>query len=180
MEIEAKLSVDSLAPVRTRLTELGAQHLADQEQEDTYFDDAKESLVHEDRALRLRIQISDSERQFYLTYKGPKQANDLKTRQEIEFQVGDAQAARAFIEALAFQARLTVKKTRQAWRYKACQVGLDHVPQLGYYVEIEGPDNRHILQVQKDLGLADLKHIQRSYASLIADMDRENRHIPDK
>ena len=47
-------------------------------------------------------------------------------------------------------------------------------------MEIEGPDNRHILQVQKDLGLADLKHIQRSYASLIADMDRENRHIPDK
>ena len=152
-EIEAKLRVDSLEPTRTRLETLGAQCLGDYQQEDIYFDDANETLVREDRALRLRSQVKGTDRQLYLTYKGPKQAGDVKVRREIEFQVGDAQAAQAFLEALAYGVAITIRKSRQVWRYGNCDIGLDHVPELGYFVEIEGPNSQCIGQVQSSLSL---------------------------
>jgi hypothetical protein len=43
------------------------------------------------------------------------------------------------------------------------------LPSLGCFVEIEGPDSRTITDVQRDLGLTELPHIPRSYASLMAE-----------
>lgn len=178
-EIEAKLRVDALEPTRTRLEALGAQCLGDYQQEDIYFDDADETLVRADRALRLRSQITDTDRQLYLTYKGPKQASDIKVRQEIEFQVGDAQAAQAFLEALAYSAAITVRKSRQAWRYENCDIGLDHVPELGYFVEIEGPSSQCISRVQSSLSLTHCEHIQDSYACLMRKLTKRKGQVSD-
>jgi len=41
------------------------------------------------------------------------------------------------------------------------------LPLLGYFVEIEGPDDEKIADVQRNLGLSDLPHIQESYAYLM-------------
>ncbi len=178
-EIEAKLQVDSHVSVRAKLNALSAEYLSDQQQEDIYYDDDETKLMHADKALRLRIQTSDQGQQFYITYKGPKQADDFKKRQEIEFTVEDAQAAQQFLVALGYQPRLTVKKARQLWRYRDCLVGLDQLPELGLFVEIEGPDSQLIGLVQKDLELTRCEHVQKSYAGLIQDKTMENQHIPD-
>ena len=176
-EIEAKLQVASHVSIRAKLKTLGAEYLADQQQEDIYYDDAQGNLVHTDKALRLRIQETEQGQQFYVTYKGPKQAGNLKKRREIEFTVEDAQAVQQFLVALGYQAKLTVRKQRQVWRYRDCLVGLDHLPELGFFVEIEGQDSQRIGQVQRDLELADCEHMQESYACLIKGRTMEDQHV---
>jgi adenylate cyclase, class 2 len=178
-EIEAKLQVASHASLQAKLKTLGAEYLTDQEQEDIYYDDTQANLLQADKALRLRIQKTEQGQQFFITFKGPKQTDDLKKRQEIEFTVEDAQAAQQFLMALGYHAKLTVEKQRQVWRYRGCLVGLDHLAELGFFVEIEGPDSQRIRQVQRDLELTERKHIQESYACLIQGRAMEDQHVSD-
>jgi adenylate cyclase class 2 len=178
-EIEAKLRVASHTSIRAKLKTLGAEYLSDQQQEDVYYDDTQTNLMHADKALRVRIQKTDQGQQFYVTYKGPKQANNFKKRREIEFTVEDAQTAQQFLAALGYQPKLTIKKSRQVWRYKDCLVGLDHLAELGFFVEIEGPDSQLIEQVQRDLELTQCEHIQESYACLVKNRTMENQHVSD-
>jgi adenylate cyclase class IV len=45
---------------------------------------------------------------------------------------------------------------------------------LGDFVEIEGPNNEEIADVQRSLGLAKLPHIEKSYAQLTR--EEQERH----
>ncbi len=168
-EIEAKLKVDSLEEIAEKLTALDAEFLAEQMQTDYYFDDANTTLKETDRCLRLRRQRTGAKERLLLTYKGPKEKDELKKRQEIEVQVTDADSIQKLLSAIGYTKLLVVEKKRQIWQVGHCSVALDELPSLGCFVEIEGPDGQTITDVQRKLGLADLSHIPRSYASLMAE-----------
>ncbi len=167
IEIEAKLKVDSLPQVERKLRELGAEFVAEQQQTDYHFDDAKRTLTTGDRCLRIRRQSVGGRRQFILGYKGSKESSNFKKRQEIEVEIKDADSAENLLAALAYEKVFTIEKTRRLWRLGGCEVALDHLPMLGDFVEIEGPSDERIADVQKSLGLAGVPHIPRSYAQLI-------------
>lgn len=167
-EIEAKLKVESLEEIENRLDELGAEFLEEQLQTDYYFDDVNSELTKTDRCLRLRRQLVGKSEQFFLTYKGAKEKNEFKKRQEIEIKVGDADSAEELLSALGYEKVLVFEKKRRIWRLGGCEVALDELPLLGNFVEIEGPDDEKITDVQKNLGLANLPHIVESYALLMA------------
>ena len=166
VEIEAKLKVDSLAEVERKLAELGADFKAEQLQTDILFDDANTTLTTTDQCLRLRRQlVADSER-FFLTYKGAKEKSDFKKRQEIEIEIIDAESTQKLLSALGYEKALVVEKKRRLWQLGRCAIALDQLPLLGDFVEIEGPNNEEIADVQQWLGLAELPHIEKSYAQL--------------
>jgi len=167
-EIEAKLKVDSLQETERKLAELGAEFLAEQLQTDYHFDDADTTLTKTDRCLRLRKQMVEKSESFFLTYKSAKEKSNLKKRQEIEFEISDADSARKLLSALGYVQALIVEKKRRLWQLGDCEVSLDQLPLLGDFVEIEGTDEEKIAAVQKSLGLTDLPHITESYASLVA------------
>ena len=173
-EIEAKLKVDSLPEIERKLSELSAEFLAGQLQTDYHFDDADTTLTKTDRCLRLRQQIVGKSERFFLTYKGAKEKSNVKKRQEIEFEISNADSARKLLSALGYEQTLIVEKKRRVWQLGDCEVALDELPLLGDFVEIEGPDEETIATVQKSLGLTDLPHITESYASLIV---RELRQL---
>ena len=168
-EIEAKLKVDSLEKVEHQLAELGAESLEEQLQTDFYFDDAESKLKNSDKALRLRRQITDKTEKIFLTYKGPKAKDNFKKRQEIEIEIKDADSTEKLLSALGYKRALVFEKKRRTWQLGNCVVALDELLLLGNYVEIEGPNDKKISDVQKELGLADLEHIVESYADLIAE-----------
>jgi len=168
IEIEAKLKVESHEEIIKKLTELGAEFLAEQLQTDSYFDDANRTLTETDRCLRLRRQSAGDEEKVFLTYKGAREKDEFKKRREIEIEVGDADSAEKLLSALAYEKVLVFEKRRRIWRLGGCKVALDELPLLGSFVEIEGPDDKKIADVQRNLGLADLPHIGKSYASLVA------------
>ncbi len=167
-EIEAKLKVDSLGEIERKLTELGAEFLGEQLQTDYHFDDVNATLTKADRCLRLRKQMVDKNESFFLTYKGSREKSNFKKRQEIEFEIKDADSARKLLSALEYEQSLVVEKKRRLWKLGDCEVALDRLPLLGDFVEIEGPDEEKIAAAQEKLGLSDLSHITESYASLVA------------
>ena len=166
VEIEAKLKVDSHNRIVERLTELGAEFLQEQLQKDFHFDDVRRTLSKTDRCLRLRRQMEGREEKIFLTYKGPKEKSKLKRRKEFEFEVKDADAAQKLLSALGYEKILCIEKKRRLWRLGECELALDELPLLGSFVEIEGPDEKTIADVQENLGLSLLSHIPKSYAAL--------------
>jgi adenylate cyclase class IV len=81
-----------------------------------------------------------------------------------------------FLAAIGYKKSLAFQKKRRVWRLGGCEVALDELPLIGYFVEIEGPGEKKIAAVQKKLGLADLPHIQDSYAVLMQRKLRKTIH----
>jgi adenylate cyclase class 2 len=175
IEIEAKLKIDSLLEVEQKLTDLGAEFLAEQLQTDYLFDDANAALTATDRCLRLRRQSVKDGEKFFLTYKGAKEKDNFKKRQELEIEILQADRMEELLSALGYVKVLTVEKKRRVWKYGGCSVALDRLPLLGDFIEIEGPDDATIAGVQQGLGLADLPHIAKSYAQLT--QEERNKRI---
>jgi len=167
VEIEVKLKVDSLLEAEQKLAELGAEFLAEQSQMDYFFDDANAALTSTDRCLRLRRQSVDDIERFFLTYKGAKEKSNFKKRQEIEVEIIESDSAQKLLSALGYEKVLVIEKKRRLWRLGECSVALDQLPVLGDFIEIEGPNENAITNVQQDLGLAHIPHIAKSYAQLI-------------
>lgn len=172
-ETEAKLKVGSLEQVERKLTELGAEFMEEQLQTDYYFDDADRTFIKTDRCLRLRRELVGSSEKVFLTYKGAKTSDSFKKRQEVEAEVKDADSAEELLSALGYEKVLAFEKKRCAWRLGQCEVALDKLPLLGSFVEIEGPDDQTIADVQSSLGLANLSHVVEPYALLIDERLRQ-------
>jgi adenylate cyclase class 2 len=167
VEIEAKLKVDSLSEIENKLGELGARFVCEQLQTDYFFDNENANLTITDKCLRLRKQMVGKSESCFLTYKGAKEKSNLKKRQEIEFEINDADSAHKLLLALGYEQVLVVEKKRSLWQLGNCEVALDRLPALGDFVEIEGPNEENIANAQNSLGLTDLPHIIKSYACLL-------------
>lgn len=168
IEIEAKLKVDSFEQLKVRLKDLGAEFLEEQVQDDSYFDNAESVLSANDSCLRLRLQRSENREKAILTYKGCREKGQFKRRKEIELEIGDSESMDKLLLAIGYRKVLAFEKKRQLWRLDKCDVALDRLPQLGNFVEIEGPDESEIADVKQKLGLQDLLHIPESYAQLMS------------
>ncbi len=167
VETEAKLKVDSLAEVEHRLNGLGAEFVAEQLQTDSLLDDNTGALAAADRCLRIRRQVVGDCERCFLGYKGGREASNFKKRQEIETEIKDAESLVKRLLILGCEEKLFVEKNRRIWRLGSCEVALDELPGLGSFVEIEGPDDERIADVQARLKLAKLPHIAKSYAQMI-------------
>jgi len=181
IEIEAKLKVDSLEQVAAKLAELGAEFGQEQLHLDSYFDDANTTFRKSDRCLRLRRLLVGKNERFFLTYKGAKEKSSFKKRQEIEIEIVDGDSVRKLLSALGYENVRSIEKKRLTWQMGDCVVALDQLPLIGSFVEIEGPDEGKIADVQKSLGLSGLSHIKKSYSALIRarlrELGKEQREV---
>jgi adenylate cyclase class 2 len=170
LEIEAKLKVAAHEPVREALRRASAEHLRTVLETNHVFDSADGSLRRRGCGLRVRSCRSPDggAAGTTLTFKGPVQPGEFKTREEIELQIEPAERTIALLRALGFERFLLFQKRRESWRLDDATVMLDEVPRLGLYVEIEGPSAERVQRVRSVLGLADEPHIRDSYLALLA------------
>src|SRR5262249_5435065 len=128
------------------------------------FDDASQSLLARGCGLRVReIRPVEAPRDDsqpdakpgsgILTFKGPEQPAAVKTREELETEVEDAVELTKILSRLGFQERVRYEKRRETWSLAGCEVAIDELPRLGWYVEIEGPDARSVEAVRARLEL---------------------------
>ena len=169
LEIEIKLKVDSLEPIVEKLKQLGAEFDGDYIQTDTYYDDTEDSLVNSDRCLRIRRHKNHLGEAIELTYKGARQNHRFKSRREIGLKVEKAEELAHVFTELGYKEKLMLEKKRSLWEFKDCKVALDELPLLGKFVEIEGPNDTIIEEVQKLLSLDNIQHTPQSYAHLMED-----------
>lgn len=181
IEIEAKLKVDSLDQVRQGIVGTDARFLGQVQQEDDYYDDPNGIFSARDRCLRLRRESGSKGQRTILSYKGPRQPCTFKARDEIQVQIPDGQPIGQLLLAVGLHKALTVRKRRMLWQVGNCLVCLDEVEGLGGFVEIEGPDENSIANIQRLLGLEGLPHIPDSYASMLrATLRAKDRWIHTK
>lgn len=173
-EVEAKIRVDSLEPLRTRLDELGAVNEGECLERNWVLDDDRESLRTSGRLLRVRTMGGPSG---LLTVKRRVEGGEFKTREEIESMVDSAEDLLRQLEVVGFQVKWVYEKRRQTWLWRDCVLALDELPEIGCYIEIEGaPDT--IRAVAADLGLDTADHIHDNYLELWVRHLREQNEAP--
>jgi adenylate cyclase class 2 len=168
-EIEAKIKVDSFAPVRAKLEQAGAKFVGDYLETNVMFDTEDRALLAADKGLRVRCarNLADKSENSTVTYKGPRAHSNLKSRPETELEVADFHDAIELLEQLKYIQVLSFEKRRQSWELGGCKVELDELPHLGCFVEIEGRSEQAIKDVQKALGLAERPIVKTAYEGLM-------------
>ena len=171
-EIEAQFALRHLAGVRQSLLGLGARLQAPRLLEKNLrFDTPDKSLTQTGTVLRLR-----QDRTVHLTYKVPGPSPEV--RQEIEFEVDNFGAARAFLEALGFESILYYEKYREVFSLELVDVMLDELP-FGCFVEIEGHALSDIVETARRLALDWERRIPDSYPALFERL-RTSLNLPFK
>lgn len=180
VEVELKLAVGSHGPTRSRLAAAGASRLGQVVETNWFFDWQDGRLAASGAGLRIR-HAQDRQRRTVattLTYKGPApaEANAARTdrtdqaviaRPELELAINDVEIARRLLAALGMVEILVYQKRRESWRLGPCRVELDELPQLGCFVEIEGPGQEAISQARQALGLLEADAVSQSYLALL-------------
>lgn len=161
-ELEVKYYISDLTALERRLLSLGASLVQPRVRETNLrFDTPQGSLAQGFQVLRLR---QDTEAR--LTYKGPAEdQGGARLRTEIEFTVGDFEAARRFLEALGYAVSMTYEKYRATYDLDGVHVTLDELP-YGSFAELEGPDPERIQSVNGRLGLDWERRAPESYTAL--------------
>jgi adenylate cyclase class 2 len=176
-EIEVKVRADH-DPVRDRLRARDAERVGQVRQADTYYDHPARSFATTDEALRIRREKpADGDPATRLTYKGPLVESASKTREEIETNVGDADAFDAILLELGFEPAPEVSKERELFTLEGYTVALDTVDRVGSFVEIErqgtGAEIETLREgarnLLRDLGLDPTDHVRTSYLELVLD-----------
>ena len=134
-ETEAKFYVRDLDIIRQRILASGGLSSSPRTLEfNLRFDTAAGELQRTGRVLRLRRDQASR-----LTYKEDRRLrHGATTRTEIEFGVGDFEAARHFLAALGYGVIFAYEKYREIFVLGEVDVMLDELP-FGSFVEIEGP-----------------------------------------
>ena len=132
IEIELKYRVTGFASVEHFLAEHSVEFSNPIHQRDDYLQHPQRDFGETDEALRVRSTFGRS----CVTYKGPKLDTQSKTREEIEFGIGndkEVDAALSLFRALGFDPSVTVTKHRQKaklrWHDLTVTVALDEVDQ---------------------------------------------------
>jgi adenylate cyclase class 2 len=161
VEREQKYRVAHVDKIRRRLLKLGARTHASGFERNELFDCA-DRLRGQGLKLRLRCHGGKIA---MLTLKGPRRNGHQKTRMEVETPV-EYEAAKRILELLDFRVKETYSKLREDYRLDGCAVCLDHIPNTGWFVEIEGPRAK-ISDTARRLGLRPADREHRSYRKLI-------------
>ena len=174
LEIETKLKVESHEPIRERLKAVGADFISHVLERNFIFDRIDGSLRTAGCGLRVRETqpLNGAQSAALLTFKGPCRSSAYKSRTEINIVVDSGVRTREMLAALEFKEIMFFEKRRETWNLDSAQVELDELPLLGNFVEIEGPDEKTIHQVQQRIGLSEHRHIETSYLSLLSDFCR--------
>ena len=162
VETEAKIRVASLAAVRRLLVAAhGRLSRARALETNTLFDSVAGALSAQGKSLRVRDYGGAS----WLTLKGRVRVSaGLKSRPELETQVGSPEVQTQILISLGFLPRFRYQKRREVWTVGSCVVCLDDTP-LGPFVEVEG-SAAAIHRVSARLGLGPERFLSASYPAL--------------
>ena len=163
-EIEGKWLVHDLKRLEHQLLSLGAACVQERTYENNLrFDTAEGSLTKNFQVLRLR-----EDDDYHLTFKGRADVlSGVSRRTEIEFNVGDFELAKQFLEALGYSVIFRYEKYRSVYSIGGCHVMLDEMP-YGQFVEIEGNSAKEIQNLSEQMGLNWGLRVMNSYTGLFS------------
>ena len=134
LEVELKVKVQSLEPVRRQLLEKGAVCSGRIHEHDIYYNAPHRDFGVTDEAVRVRYTNDHA----VVTYKGAKiKKFGLKAREELNTAVESGEVFETMLNRLGFTKTTEVNKWRENYRFSDAAISLDEVDELGPFVEIE-------------------------------------------
>lgn len=168
-EIEAKFHLPEIEGMRRKLQAADARLLSRRTFErNLRFDTPDRSLHAAYKLLRLR-----EDARTLLTYK---QSHSAEQRTEIEFEIDDPDAARAFLEALGYVVVFIYEKYRQVFEFQTTSIALDELP-FGRFMEVEGPSLDAVRRASEELGMAWEERVPQGYMEIFERV-RRSRSLP--
>jgi adenylate cyclase class 2 len=160
-EHEIKLRFDTFEAAREAVVTAGGRLVVSRRLlVDTLHDTADQALKQIGCALRLRRDRGRT----ILTFKGPTQKSDVKSREEIETGLENGGAFEQILERLGFRVWFRAEKYREEYEIDAAHIAVDEAP-IGVFVEIEAnPDD--IGRYAQRLGRSPSEYCLQSYPSL--------------
>ena len=163
IEQEIKLKFDTHEAARQAVITAGGRLVrSERPQDDRFLDTTDDHLSNRRCALRIRREPDLTT----LTFKGPIQAGPVKSREEIESTVADADAIEALLGKLGYTEWWRILKHREDYLVGQTKVFIDRTP-VGIFVEIEGTLDS-ITATARALGRAPKDYILDSYRTLYA------------
>ena len=134
LEVELKVKVPLLEPVRKQLLGKGAVCSGRLHEHDIYYNAPHRDFGVTDEAVRVRYTNDHA----VVTYKGAKiKKFGLKAREELNTAVESGEVFETMLDRLGFTKTTEVNKWRENYRYSEAAISLDEVDELGTFVEIE-------------------------------------------
>ena len=134
LEVELKVKIPSLDPIRENLGKNNAQFLGKVHEHDIYYNAPHRDFGVTDEAVRVRYTDDHA----VVTYKGPKiKKFGLKAREELNFAVENGKTFETMLDRLGFTRTTEVNKWRENYKFGSASICLDTVDELGTFAEIE-------------------------------------------
>lgn len=134
LEVELKVKIPSLDPVRERLNAYHAEFRGKMHEHDIYYNAPHRDFGQTDEAVRVRY----TDNHAVVTYKGPKiKTFGLKAREELNFAVECGETFEKMLDRLGFTKTTEVNKWRENYSFQGASIALDTVDELGTFAEIE-------------------------------------------
>jgi adenylate cyclase class 2 len=170
LEIELKVRISSLDPIRRQLLMLNAQFCGRIHEHDVYYNAPHRDFAVTDEAVRVRY----TDNHAVVTYKGAKiKTSGLKAREELNTAVESGEIFEQMLDRLGFKKTAEVNKWRENYKLGAMAISLDRVDELGTFAEIEimaeNDDSDATAQIEKfskELGIQG-EPILASYLELL-------------
>ena len=169
--VELKARVDTLDQVRKRTLDLGAHHVGIFQQTDVYFNVPKG---------RLKLREVKGTDKAELVYYERENTSGPKRSDIFILQIEKPAVFKGLLERI-LEAKVTVEKLREIYRYQGTQIHLDIVERLGNFVEFERKtpndvqvikENKRVLEsLMKKLGIKQENLEELSYCDLIQKRD---------
>lgn len=132
-EIELKFKVKNLNEIIKFLEDRNCQISSINYQCDTIYVSDLDNTESKEGSVWLRVRKTNDK--IELNYK--KQSAKKMESEEIEFEVDSYEKANSFLKALGFKEWVQVNKKRRYSKYKDCNICIDEVEKLGFFVELE-------------------------------------------
>jgi adenylate cyclase class 2 len=163
LEIEVKVKVEDLQPIRDQLLALGARVERERTLEDDIFYDLRPpALLRKKHALRLRT----VQKKAFLTFKGaPQKSRKFKVREEHETEVKNVKQTKRILKALGFGPVFRFAKHRMVLKKGRLKICLDETS-IGFFVEFEG-ERENIARLAKRLQIPKARWIKKDYVQLM-------------
>ncbi len=144
IEVEKKFEISDYNTVKGEIEALGANKVSTTNDVDVYF--VVPQIVPNTRYLRVRTKNSKATMAYH------EVINDVETK-EWESDVTDGDIVKTIIGKLGFEEDVTVNKTREKYILGGSEILVDHIEGLGYFLEIESPDEEQLDSIANKITL---------------------------
>lgn len=184
LEIEIKVKVPALEPIRENLKKNGAKLIAEQDEHDIYYNAPHKDFAVTDEALRVRYTQNQTCGKIMppnVTYKGPKVGREgFKAREEIIVDISSGEQFATILERLNFTKTAEVIKHREIYQCDKAIVTLDNVAEVGTFSEIEADfsltEDEAVAAIENVAAMAGItgERLTKSYLEILLEAREKN------